>query len=168
LPESTQQTIRKGGYYTLLIKPGLRLIALNNNDCYIFNWWVLYSIEDIQKQLQWLHDTLLNAEKNNERIHILAHIPSGEGSCFKYWSREYRRVIERFYGIISAQFNGHSHYNEFNVFYETNNINNPINVAWNGGSITTYYDVNPNYIIYYVDADNFVSIFGIKFKFGLF
>ena len=138
--------------------PGLRLIALNNNNCYVFNWWVLYSIDEIKDQLQWLHDTLLIAENRGEKVHILAHIASGEGSCFSYWSREYRRVVERFSETISGQFNGHSHFNEFNIFYSLKDISKPVSVAWNGGSITTYTDVNPNYNVYYVDTINYVSM----------
>jgi sphingomyelin phosphodiesterase len=153
------QTVKKGGYYTQLIKPGLRLIAMNNNDCNIFNFWILYSVEEVAQKLQWLHDTLLMAEENDEKVHILAHIGSGEGSCFMYWGREYRRIIERFRDTVTAQFNGHSHYDEFNVYYEKNNVSNAVNVAWNGGSVTTYYNLNPNYVVYAVDGENYVRFF---------
>lgn len=37
LPEETQKTILLGGYYTVLVKPGLRIVALNSNVCYILN-----------------------------------------------------------------------------------------------------------------------------------
>lgn len=37
LPESALETLRKGGYYTLLLRPGLRIIALNSNICYTGN-----------------------------------------------------------------------------------------------------------------------------------
>lgn len=40
-------TVRAGGYYTQLIRPGFRLVVLNNNDCYIYNWWVMYSRTEI-------------------------------------------------------------------------------------------------------------------------
>jgi sphingomyelin phosphodiesterase len=159
--------VRKGGYYHLLLRPGLRLIGLNNNDCYKYNWWVFFSIDEISQQLQWLHNTLLQAESSNEKVHMLVHIASGEGSCFSFWSREYRRVIERFHGIISAQFNGHSHVDEFNVFYDSRDVGNAINVAWNGGSVTTFIDLNPNYNVYWIDDEAFVSLKGVFFFFGL-
>jgi sphingomyelin phosphodiesterase len=102
-------TVRAGGFYTVLVRPGFRIIGLNNNDCYIYNWWVMYSRNEAQSNMQWLHDTLLAAERNNERVHILKHIPSGGGSCFKFWSREYRRVIDRFHMIIGViEFKGKS------------------------------------------------------------
>lgn len=73
-------TVRAGGYYTVLVRPGFRLVVLNNNDCYIYNWWVMYSRTEIAGQLQWFHNTLLAAEQSNERVHVLAHIPTGGGS----------------------------------------------------------------------------------------
>lgn len=160
-------TVRAGGYYTVLIRPGFRLIALNNNDCYIYNWWVMYSRTEIQSTMQWLHNTLLAAERNNERVHILAHIPTGGGSCFKFWSREYRRVIDRFHMIIGAQFNGHSHLDEFEVYYDSPTANHAVSVAWNGGGATAYHSVNPNYIMYYVDRVHYVRV-QFLFSVGLF
>ncbi|CAO1438478.1 unnamed protein product [Diamesa hyperborea] len=151
LPASALQTVRRGGYYTVSPFPGFRVIAINNNDCYTFNFWILYSRDEIAEQLQWLHDTLLAAERAGEKVHILAHVPSGEGSCYKPWSREYRRVIDRFHMTISAQFNGHTHLDEFNVFYSSSDARHAVNVAWNGGGTTPYHWVNPNYIMYYVD-----------------
>lgn len=81
----------------------------------------------------------------------------------RFWSREYRRIIDRFHRIISGQFMGHSHRDEFNVFY-ARNTDFAINYAWNGGATTTYSNVNPNYILYYVDRTIFVSITMRKLK----
>lgn len=38
LPKEAHETILKGGYYTTLVKPGFRIVALNSNVGYIFNW----------------------------------------------------------------------------------------------------------------------------------
>jgi len=38
LPESTRFTILQGGFYTVSPKKGFRIIALNNNVCYCYNW----------------------------------------------------------------------------------------------------------------------------------
>jgi hypothetical protein len=157
LPPSTQPTIRRGGYYTVLHSPGFRIIALNNNDCETYNFYNMYSRDEVINQLNWLHNTLLAAEAAGEKVHIVTHIFPGGGSCFRWWSQNYRRLIERFHRIISGQFYGHSHADEFNVFYANDNINLAINYAWNGGSTTTYSNWNPNYVVYYVDRVLFVS-----------
>uniref|UniRef100_A0A182Q737 Sphingomyelin phosphodiesterase n=1 Tax=Anopheles farauti TaxID=69004 RepID=A0A182Q737_9DIPT len=154
LPRATQQTIRLGGYYTALVRPGFRIVALNNNDCYTFNWWILYQPDALKGQLQWLHDVLLLAERSGEKVHILAHLPISS-DCFSVWQREYRRILERFRDTISAQFHGHTHKDEFNVFYASERPEFAVGVAWNGGSGTAHTNVNPNYVVYYVNPDTY-------------
>lgn len=41
LPESTRATILQGGFYTLSPRKGFRIIALNSNVCYSYNWYVM-------------------------------------------------------------------------------------------------------------------------------
>ena len=156
LPPDALDTVQQSGYYTTIIRPGLRLIALNNNVCYVFNWWILYEVTSIQTQFQWLHDVLLDAEAAGEKVHILAHVPNGE-DYHKPCSREFRRIVDRFHGIISAQFHGHREYFGFNIFYENNNESLPINIAWDGGSLASYSRVNRNYVVNTIDPVNFVS-----------
>jgi hypothetical protein len=117
----------------------------------------MYSRDEAIHHLNWLHDTLLAAEAAGEKVHILAHIFPGGNSCFRWWSQNYRRIVERFHRIISGQFNGHSHRDDFNIYYASNNINLAINYAWNAGATTTYTDLNPSYSLYYVDRVLFVS-----------
>lgn len=132
------------------------MIGLNNNVCATYNWWLLYSRSDALHSIQWLHDTLLAAERANERVHILKHHPAGGGGCVQFWSREYRRVIDRFHRTIGAQFTGHSHRDEFEIFYDSATSTHAINVAWNGGAATGYVGINPNYVLYHVDPVHYV------------
>lgn len=150
-------TVRAGGYYTMLNRPGFRIIGLNNNDCQFYNWWFMYSRTEIAAHLQWLHNTLLAAEQNHERVHILAHFRSGSNSCLQVWSRQYRRIIDRFHNIIGGIFNGHSHNVDFEVFYDIATAQHAINAAWNAGSATAFTNLNPNYVLYYVDRTHYVS-----------
>lgn len=159
LPEQAKDTIRVAGYYSILVRDNLRIVALNNNEGYTYNWWLLYDSRYAAVQLQWLHDTLLEAERNGEKVHILAHIPAAYGDVLKSYSREYNRIIDRFWDTISAQFNGHTHADQFTMFYARDQPDVAINVAWNGGSATAYSDVNPNYRLYSVDQETFVSQF---------
>ena len=68
-------------------------------------------------------------------------------------------IFERFSGTIAASFNGHSHKDELILYHALDDPTEPIGVAWNGGSLTTFSDTNPNYKVYTVDAQNFVSWF---------
>jgi len=109
--------------------------------------------------LQWLADTLLQAEKDGEYVHILAHIPPGYEQCLTTWKRENIKIINRFAHIITAQFNGHTHNDELQLIYSKDKINN---VAWNGGSATTYQNLNSNYKLYTIDSKNYVSIISFR------
>ncbi|RZC42784.1 sphingomyelin phosphodiesterase-like [Asbolus verrucosus] len=155
LPDSTKETIRRGGYYTVLIRPGFRIVALNSNVCFTSNLWLMYDDDDPYDQLKWLVDVLLQAEKNGEKVHILSHIPPGEILCLQQWSYQFRRIVNRFAPIISAHFNGHTHLDELRLFYDLNDANKIINVAFNAGSFTTYVGLNPNYRVYDLDQNNY-------------
>jgi hypothetical protein len=61
----------------------------------IFDRWLIYDPKDQDGQLKWLAETLLQAEKNSEKVHILSHMPSGYNSCLKTWSREFHKIIHR-------------------------------------------------------------------------
>ncbi|XP_068152588.1 sphingomyelin phosphodiesterase 1 [Drosophila tropicalis] len=150
LPASAEETVLRGGYYTVLPATGPRIIALNSMDCYLFNWWLYYNGSLVLEQLNWFHDTLLEAERNGEKVHVLTHIPSGDGDCWKVWAREYNRIVARFCKTITGIFNGHTHKDEMNVHYTSDN--HAFAVSWNGGSLTTYSYMNPNYRLYELSA----------------
>jgi hypothetical protein len=38
LPQETKETILQGGFYTVLVRPGFRIIALNSNLGHTYNW----------------------------------------------------------------------------------------------------------------------------------
>ncbi|XP_037721090.1 sphingomyelin phosphodiesterase [Drosophila subpulchrella] len=154
LPEETKETILKGGYYTVVPRKGFRIIALNSNDCYTDNFWLYHSGTDKIPQLQWFHDTLLEAEKAGEYVHVLTHIPSGDGTCWSVWARELNRCITRFSSTISGIFTGHSHKDELFVYYSEDE-GHATAVAWNGGAVTTYSNKNPNYREYAVSPTTF-------------
>lgn len=151
LPPDAIETVKTGGYYTTVMRPGLRLIALNNNVCFTFNWWIFYDVQSIRSQFQWLHDVLLAAEKSGEKVHILAHIPNNDEDYYQPCSREFRKIVDRFHETIAGQFVGHTEYFGFNLFSQENNLARPLNIAWNGGSLATFTGVNRNYVKYTVD-----------------
>lgn len=94
-------------------------------------------------------------------------MPPGSNDCIQLWSRNYNAIVNRFAHLIKGQFFGHTHNDEFEIFYE--DISTPLpnsqyqhqrmfratNVAYIGPSITTFGNVNPGYRIYLVDPDNF-------------
>ncbi|CAH1974692.1 unnamed protein product [Acanthoscelides obtectus] len=149
LPGGAEKTVKHAGYYSVLVKPGFRIIGINSNFCFVHNLWLFYEDEDPYGQLAWLVQELLKAEKNHEKVHILSHVPSGHELCHLQWSKNYRMIVERFNDTIGAQFNGHTHIDEIEVFYPEG-AETAVNVAFNGGSLTPFIGNNPNYKMYQI------------------
>lgn len=87
----------------------------------IFRWLLLNST-DPATELQWLIYELQSAEFSGEKVHIIGHIPPGHSDCLKVWSRNYYAIINRYESTITAQFFGHTHFDEFEVFYDPNDL----------------------------------------------
>ncbi|KAG5893193.1 hypothetical protein JTB14_016469 [Gonioctena quinquepunctata] len=153
LPSTAGNTILHGGFYSVLLRPGFRLISLNTNYCHTMSWWLLVNNTDPANELKWLVHELQNAEDNGEKVHLIGHIPPGSSDCMKTWSRNFYAIVERYQDTIMAQFYGHSHADEFELFYDTEEYSRPTGIAYLGPSVTTYEKFNPAYRIYYVDGD---------------
>nr|CAD7195605.1 unnamed protein product [Timema douglasi] len=95
LPQNSLSTLESGGYYTTLVRKNFRIVVLNSNICYFFNFWLLYNSRDPGGQLAWLVKVLSKAEKKKEKVHILGHIYPGGEDCQHVWSREFRRIMDR-------------------------------------------------------------------------
>ncbi|CAH1111058.1 unnamed protein product [Psylliodes chrysocephalus] len=143
------ETVKYQGYYAQTVSPRLKVIGLNNNVCYNFNWWLMYHTEYINEQLQFLNKELEESEKNGQFVHILGHVSVGNQECIQPWEVSYNRIVQRFAHIIKGQFVGHTHTDELKVFYDINS--KPINMAFNGASLTPYLKYNPNYKVVYVN-----------------
>ncbi|KAJ8986281.1 hypothetical protein NQ317_009991 [Molorchus minor] len=154
LPTTASNTVLHGGFYSVLLKPGFRLISLNTNYCHSYSWWLLVNSTDPANELKWLTYELEQSEKNGEKVHLIGHIPPGSSDCMKVWSRNFYAIIERFQSTVVAQFYGHSHADEFEVFYETAEYSRATSVAYLGPSVTSYINFNPAYRIYYIEGDH--------------
>lgn len=100
----------------------------------------------------WLAQELLKAEQQNQKVHILAHIP-GNADCMPNWQKEYVRILDRFENTVVAQFHGHTHFEHVNIYYDPSDTARATQVGFIGGSGTAYSNVNPNYRIYTIDGE---------------
>ncbi|XP_077155095.1 sphingomyelin phosphodiesterase isoform X1 [Ranitomeya variabilis] len=151
LPTSSLETLRTSGFYTTKIAPGLRLVSLNMNFCATENFWLMVNYTDPAGQLQWLVGVLQEAENNHEKVHIIGHIPPG--ICLKSWSWNYYRIVNRYEASIAAQFFGHTHLDEFEIFYDEETLSRPLSVAFIAPSVTTFINLNPGFRVYLVDGE---------------
>uniref|UniRef100_A0A3Q0S525 Sphingomyelin phosphodiesterase n=1 Tax=Amphilophus citrinellus TaxID=61819 RepID=A0A3Q0S525_AMPCI len=151
LPDQALKTLRYGGFYTVQIEPGLRLVSLNMNFCARENFWLMVNSTDPANQLQWLVHILQASEDKGEKVHIIGHIPPG--LCLSSWSWNYYHIVNRYESTITGQFFGHTHLDEFQMFYDEETMTRPLGVAFIAPSVTTYVDLNPGYRVYYVDGN---------------
>jgi hypothetical protein len=165
LPEGAKAQMRHAGYYSTLIKPGLRLITLNNNIAYAFNLWLYIDIfeQDPDGHLHWLVSELQEAEMRQEAVYILGHEPPGAYDTLATWAIQYERIVVRFSHIIKGQFFGHTHHDHFQIFYDELPIDamasgesdgarpltkKPRNIAWITPAITTFVEMNPAFRVF--------------------
>ncbi|KAK9968276.1 hypothetical protein ABG768_002610 [Culter alburnus] len=151
LPEEALKTIRHGGFYTVEVQRGLRVVSLNMNFCARENYWLMVNSTDPADQLQWLIRILQESENKGEKVHIIGHIPPG--LCLNSWSWNYYHIVNRYESTIAGQFFGHTHVDEFQMFYDEETLTRPLSVAFIAPSVTTYVNLNPGYRVYYVDGN---------------
>ncbi|XP_074467927.1 sphingomyelin phosphodiesterase [Sebastes fasciatus] len=151
LPEQALKTLRYGGFYTVAIQPGLRVVSLNMNFCARENFWLMVNSTDPANQLQWLVHILQASEDKGEKVHIIGHIPPG--LCLGSWSWNYYHIINRYESTVTGQFFGHTHLDEFQMFYDEATMTRPLGVAFIAPSVTTYINLNPGFRVYYVDGN---------------
>lgn len=150
----SSNTIKLGAYYSAEIYPGFKIISLNMNYCNNLNWWLLLNSTDPTGQLAWLVAQLQIAENKGEKVHIIGHIPPGEPDCLGVWSKNYNKIINRYENTVTAQFFGHTHSDEFEIFYDKSGPKpRATSIAYIGPSVTTYDGFNPGYRIYTLDGN---------------
>lgn len=69
---------------------------------------------------------------------------------------------------MTAQFYGHTHWDEIEIYYDSETSKRPISVGYVGPSLTTFAYGNPGYRIYTIDGDHnetfYVSFIILKKK----
>lgn len=101
LPANQTGLVRRGAFYSVLFKPGLRVVSINTNFCNDKNWWLLLASDDPDQELHWLVEELTKAEQAGEKVHILGHIPPGSSECRSVWSRNFDQIINRYVPRLS-------------------------------------------------------------------
>ncbi|KAI8366663.1 Metallo-dependent phosphatase-like protein [Radiomyces spectabilis] len=159
IPREVDVKARKGNYAVRPVR-GLKIVSLNTNFCYTFNWWLYQSPfeKDPDGMLQWLIDQLQESEDLQERVWIMGHIAPGDMTCLHDFSNYYYQIVERYAPhVIVGQFFGHTHRDEFQIFYrhERKDAEHAIAVAYLAPSVTPFPRLNPGFRVYEVDNETF-------------
>lgn len=150
--DEAYELYRKRAYYTKKHPDSnLRIISLNTMDCDVLNFNIVKNPTDPILQFTWLENVLRQAEKDNEVVYIIGHIPPGDSTYTSQCSKRYNALIDRFSNIVRGQFYGHTHYDEFRTVHEYFNETNIAGIMHIAPSLTTYTDKSPQFRVYSVD-----------------
>lgn len=160
LPESERAEIKQHytGFSTTTTR-GLKVIGLNSNAYYQKNLWNYINLSETPDpfgQWEFLINELVESEQKQQRVWIMAHIPSGDGDVLPIQSQIFAKIIERFSPYTVANiFFGHTHRDQFKILFSSNNSEDVANMAWIAQSVTPAWDLNPSFRYYEVEDKSF-------------
>ena len=142
-PKSTQDFKTKIGK--------TRLIALNTQNCYTWNFFLIGEMNDPGQEFDWLESQLKEMEKNGEVAIIFGHIPPGESDWTSTISLRMRALYDRYQHVIRLNLFGHTHIEEFSVIRSIED-KKPIGVIHISPSFTPHINVNPSFRVVTLDS----------------
>ena len=168
LSKDAEESFRKYGYYTMLHKDTkLRIVSLNCIICDSFNFNLIFDSNAPKKMFDWLENVLSQAEKNNEIVHIMDHIPIGHDQHTTQCAWRLKILLERYQNIIRGYFSGHSHSEYMTIVKEYTNQSKPNIIDYITSGLTTYSSYNPSFRIFEIDSiDYYVEDF-IQYRMNL-
>lgn len=157
------------GAFSMKPRKNLRVVSLNTDFWYVANFYnyIHSSNPDFSGMLRFLTDELLEAEKNRERVWIIGHVLSGwDGSqALANPSNLFYQIVSRFAPqTLGAIYFGHTHEDQFEVFYFNDNGNDKsarqstdqaVSIAYVAPSITPYIKLNPTFRVYSVHPETY-------------
>ena len=89
------------------------------------------------------HGIYLSTDSTNSSLISLFFTPEQSYLCEHF----------RYENTITGQFFGHTHKDQFEMFYDEATLKRPLGIAYIGGSVTPYGGQNPSYRVYEVDGN---------------
>ncbi len=146
------KNLRRAGFYSQLIDKNLRLISLNTLYYDSNNIFEVNKEADIQ--WRWFENTLENARISKEKVWIIGHVFPGNGESKNNYSRNYNNVVTKYKDIITGQFYGHSHKDEFRLIRNLS-TNEPTSMFYIAPSVTPISIMNPSVRVYYYNRTTY-------------
>ena len=129
-----------------------RIISLNTQNCYFFNFYLLKEYNDPKKELEWLENTLREMEQTGEVAIIIGHMSPGVPDCLNEVSSRLRVLFDRFQHVIRLNLFGHTHMEEIEVVRAMED-NKAVGVNYLTSSFTTFTDTNPSLRVITLDVE---------------
>ena len=154
LTQEAYDSFSQFGYFTMLHKnTNLRLVSLNCLLCDTMNFNLIGDSFQVAKMFKWLENVLSEAEKNNERVYLLDHIPLRASQHNYDCTIRLKILLERYQDIISGFISAHTHRDETNLIREYSNPNKFSVINHIGPALSTYTKCWPSFRIYYADTE---------------
>jgi len=135
----------------------VRIISINTQNCYTFNFKLIGEYNDPGQEFNWLENLLRQMEKDGEIAILIGHIPPGNLDCTQEFGMRMRALHDRFQHIIRLNLFGHTHYEEFEVHRGISD-DLPIGTNHVSPSITTFVDQNPSFRVIILDEETLLPI----------
>ncbi|TDL28043.1 Metallo-dependent phosphatase [Rickenella mellea] len=166
LPEAAVDIARAHyGAYMVKRQDGLRIITLNTDFSDLShraNWFNYINLTnaDTSGMLRFLTDELQDAEDAGDRVWILGHVLTGWDGTNPLENPTNLSHVDRYSPhVIANMFWGHTHEDQFSIYYTNNattqNAETAQTVAWIGPSITPLTNLNSGFRMYEVDSGSF-------------
>jgi predicted phosphodiesterase len=162
--EAARQARVHYGAYSIKNHYGLRMITFNSDFWYRSNFlnFINTSNPDVSGSFRFVIDELQAAEDAGERVWLFAHVLSGwDGTNpLPNPSNLFYQIIDRYSPhVIANVFFGHTHEDQFMIYYRHNGTrqtrNDALTTGWIGPSITPLSNVNSGFRMYEVDTGSF-------------
>ncbi|KXT17968.1 hypothetical protein AC579_9630 [Pseudocercospora musae] len=162
--EAANQARLHYGAYSIKNHYGLRMITFNSDFWYKSNYlnFINTSNPDVSGMFKWVIQELQAAEDAGERVWLFAHVLSGwDGTNpVPNPTNLFYEIVERYSPhVIANIFFGHTHEDQFMIYYANNATNQSrdtaLNVGWIGPSVTPLTNLNSGFRMYEVDTGSF-------------
>jgi hypothetical protein len=163
IDDAIQAATHYGGY-SIKTHVGLRVISFNTDFWYKSNFYTFINTTNPDNPgiFSWMINELQAAEDAGERVWIIGHVLSGwDGSNpIPNPTNLFYQIVERYSPhVIANIFFGHTHEDQFMIYYSNNGTNqsagNALTTGWIGPSITPLTNLNSGFRMYSVDTGDF-------------
>ncbi|ELU16409.1 hypothetical protein CAPTEDRAFT_213629 [Capitella teleta] len=155
--EEQLDTMAAAGYYSILVRPGLRVMNWNSNYAPSDNFYNILNDEDAPEYVEmkdYFISELTKARENGEKVLMIGHHPTGSRGTTDYDSFFINNLMAEFGDIIIFYLVGHNHSDELKLYSDLDTLE-PRVVAYSGASMTTYTDRNPSAKLFFIDSETF-------------
>ncbi|OJD35498.1 ser thr protein phosphatase family protein [Diplodia corticola] len=163
-PDGAAEARLHYGAYSIKNHYGLRIITFNTDFWYKSNFLAFINTTDPDNSgmFKWMINELQAAEDAGERAWIMGHVLSGWDGTNPLPNPTdlFYQIVDRYSPhVIANVFWGHTHEDQFMIYYANNgtvrDANHALMSGWIGPSVTPLTNVNSGFRLYEVDTGTF-------------